>query len=186
MRRNAPGWLLAGTLLLAGCGGEPADSSSAETSASQTDAGAPAAATPGASSADACAVLPAANVGAVLGQTLTDSLALAMPPGGPIAMSQCNYATADDPALVSFLLHRGSPGQAAEAASGGVRQTFDESGIPLEDVTGLADVAFFGSNQLHVFSDAGWYFVVTPVPSAGLEQARALAQAVIQRLESGA
>ncbi len=186
MHAHAPGWLLAGTLLLAGCGGEPADTSSAETPAAQTDAGTPAASAAAASSADACTVLPATAVSAVLGQTVTDSLALAMPPGGPIAMSACNYATADDPARVTFLLHRGSPGQAADAASAGVRQTFDESGIPLEDVTGLADVAFFGSNQLHVFSDAGWYFVVTADPSAGLEQGRALAQTVIQRLESGA
>ena len=115
------------------------------------------------------------------------SPALALPAdGSPLVLSQCNYATAQDPAIVSFLLRRGGEGHTAEAASAGARQTFVESEIPLEDVTGLGDVAFFGSNQLHVFSDAGWSFVVTPVPEAGLEQARILPQSVMQRLESGA
>jgi hypothetical protein len=187
MPGRAGGWLLAGTLLLGSCGGEPGDPPATETSETAPDAGSAAPSALGAApDADACELLGAADVGAVLGQPVTDSLALALPEGGPIILSQCNYATAQNPAIVSFLLRRGNETQTARQVSDQVRQTLDESGIPLEDVAGLGDVAFFGSNQLHVFGDAGWYVIVTPVPSAGLEQARALAQPAVERLESGA
>lgn len=187
MPRQAGGWLLAVTLLLAGCGGEPADTPATQLPEPQTDAGGAAPSIATMASADACELLSAAEVGAVLGESVTDSLALAMPDdGSPVTLSQCNYATTQNAAVVSLLLRRGSEGQTAQEASASVRQTLDESEIPLEDVAGLGDVAFFGSNQLHVFSDAGWYVIVTPVSSGGIEQARALAQPAIERLVSGA
>ncbi len=134
-------------------------------------------------SSDACAILPADQVTAIVGQPVRDSLALSMPGGdGAAALSQCNYATEANPAAVSLMVRRGAEGQAALAASQGPRQTLVESGIPVEDVPGLGDLAFWGGNQLHVFTDAGWYLIVTPEPAGGLLQARALAEEALGKL----
>lgn len=184
--------LLAAASFLLACGGEGdvAPGAAAGTRADEMtqalDAVAPAVAS-GGPAADACTLLPAANVEAIVGAPVTDSLALAMPPGGsPLTLSQCNYASGGNPALVSLMLRRGSEGQSAQAASEGPRGTFEESGIPIEDVPGLGGTAFWGSNQLHVFGDAGWYIIVTPDAAAGLPQARALAENAVERLEGGA
>lgn len=187
MPRRASGLTLVGcALLLAACGGEGENTATADPAAMQAEPGTATRPTAATVLANACEVLSGADVSGVLGQTVTDSLALTMSDGGaPVTLSQCNYATAENPALVSMLLRRGSEEQSAEEASTGVRQTLEESGIPLEEVD-LGDVAFWGSNQLHVFDDAGWYLIVTPDPAAGLEQARALAQRAVERLEAGA
>jgi hypothetical protein len=80
------------------------------------------------------------------------------------------------------MLRRSVSGETVEVASQSVRQTLTESGIPVEDVSGLGEMAFWGGNQLHVFAGGEWYLIVTPVPTEGLEQARALAELALQRL----
>lgn len=173
--------LVAAAFVLTACGGE----ADAPPAAVATDA--PQGMASAGPAADACALLPAADVQAIVGAPVTDSLALAMPTdGSPITLSQCNYASGGNPALVGFLLRRGSEGQSAQAASEGPRGSFEESGIPIEDVSGLGSTAFWSSNQLHVFGDSGWYIVVSPDAAAGLTQARALAELAVERLESGA
>lgn len=163
-------------VLAAACGGE-APRPPAE------DAAPGAAPVPAAQSRDACAILPAAQVAAIVGQQVRDSLALSMTgPGGAVTLSQCNYATEANPAVASLMVRRGQEGQAAAAASQGPRQTLVESGIPVEDVPGLGDLAFWGGNQLHVFTDSGWYLIVTPEASGGLTQARALAEKALAGL----
>ena len=161
-------------VLATACGGEaprpPAD-------------GATPPATTAAAPRDACAILPAAEVSAIIGQPVRDSLALSMPgPGGAVTLSQCNYATATNPAAVSLMLRQGQEGQGVESASQGARQSLVESGVTVEDVAGLGDLAFWGGNQLHVLTDGGWHLVVTPEPAGGLAQARALAEKALGRL----
>lgn len=172
--------LVAATVLvLQACGGD----ADAPPPAAATDARQ--AASPAASTGDACTVLPAADVEAIVGMPVTDSLAMALPSdGSPITTSHCNYSSAGSPTL-SLLLRRGSEGQSAHAASASVRETFAESGIEVEPVPFEAGEAFWGSNQLHVFGQ-GWYIIVTPDAAAGLAQARALAERAADRLEEGA
>jgi hypothetical protein len=133
--------------------------------------------------ADACEVLPGSDVQSVLGEPVRDSLALKMPDTeGPATLSQCNYATADNPAAVSLLLRRNAPGESVETASRSVRQTLSESNVQVDDVPTLGEIAFWGGNQLHVFVGQEWYVVISPVPAAGLEQARSLADLALSRL----
>jgi hypothetical protein len=161
-------------VLAAACGGEaprpPADGA------------APPAAT-AATPHDACAILPAAEVSAVIGQEVRDSLALSMPATqGSADLSQCNYATGTNPAAVSLMLRREPGSPDPELVSQGPRQALVESGVAVEDVAGIGDKAFWGMNQLHVFTRGGTYLIVTPDPSAGLPQARALAEKALGRL----
>lgn len=162
--------------LLAACGGEPAQ---------QTDTTATAA-TPAATSsapASACALLPATDVTAVIGETVRDSVAMQMTgePGAP-SLSQCHYASASNPVAASLMLRRSATGETVAQGSQSVRETMKQSGITLEDVPGLGEVAFWGGNQLHVFTNNGWYLIVSPPASGGLAQARALAERALPRL----
>src|SRR5690606_26143000 len=100
---------------------------------------------------NACTLLPAAAVAAIIGQPVRESLALSMPgPGGAVTLSQCNFATATNPAAVSLMLRQGQEGEGegGESASQGARRSLVESGITVEDVAGLGDLAFWGGNQL--------------------------------------
>lgn len=132
---------------------------------------------------NACEILPASIVQEVVGVPVRDSLALSMNnESAGTNLSQCNYATDANPAAVSFMLRKSAPGETGERASQGVRQTMQESGAPVEDVSGLGSIAFFSANQLHVFLGNDWHLVVTPQVAAGLSQARALAERAIQQL----
>jgi hypothetical protein len=165
-------------LLLASCGEEAAEQPAPGAPAVETAAEAAAAAP-----TDACALLPAAEVQGIVGGTVGDSLALALPgPDGGLSLSQCNYSMGADPAAVSLMLRRGNPGETPEAATAGARQSLVESGVEVEDVPGLGQTAFWGGNQLHVFADEGWYLVVTPPAAGGLEQARELAERSLEGL----
>ena len=164
-------------LILSACGGGAGDSK-----ADSVGGGATAAAAVAAGPADACAALPAAAVQEVLGVPVRDSLALSMQGEGALQMSQCNYAMADNAAAVSLMLRRRAQGETTERMNASVRQTFTESGIAIENVSGVGDQAFFASNQLHVFVGERWYLIVTPVPSGGVDQARALAERAIGNL----
>ncbi len=163
-------------LIVSACGGGSGDTRSDGTGRGET-----AAAAVSSGPADACAALPAAAVQEVLGVPVRDSLALSMQSEGALQMSQCNYATAENAAAASLMLRRRAEGETTERMSGGVRQTFTESGIAIEDVSGIGDLAFFASNQLHVFVGV-WYLVVSPMPSGGVDQARALAERAMGNL----
>ena len=168
--------IVALALLAAACGGEAPRPPAYGATQDAASAAAPVA-------SDACTLLPAAEVSAVVGQEVRDSLALSMPgPGGAVTLSQCNYATPTNPAAVSLMVRRGAEGQGVASASQGPRQSLVESGVAVEDVAGLGDLAFWGGNQLHLFTDTGWYLIVTPDPAGGLEQARALAEKALGRL----
>jgi hypothetical protein len=157
------------------CGGAR-DGAATDTSGAATTANAAAA------PRDACALLPASDLEAVVGQPVRDSLALSMTgPDGAVTMSQCNYSTSAQPALVSVMLRKGAPAEAGSAPAA-VRRTLTESGVTPEDVAGLGQSAVWGGNQLHVFTATGWSIVVTPVPSAGLAQARTIAERALARL----
>lgn len=135
-------------------------------------------ATPG----DACALLPAVEVEQVIGVSVRDSLALSMTGAdGSVTLSQCNYATADNPAALAVMLRRNADDANPAIASQGVRQSLVESQVDVQDVAGLGDVAFWGGNQLHVFAPK-WHLTISPIPSAGLEQARALATRALPKL----
>jgi hypothetical protein len=169
------GLVLAAAGLLA-CGGETANSG--DTTAT--------AATPSVSAtapANACELLPASEVTTILGETVRDSVALALPGGGAATtLSQCNYASATNAAAVSLMLRRNAPGETATQGMKGARETMAQSGVTVEDVPGLGEAAFWGGNQLHVFTNNGWYLVASPSRSGGLAQARALAEKAMSRL----
>jgi hypothetical protein len=158
--------------MLACGGGEPAN---------QTDTGTPApssATTTG--PADACELLPAAEASAVLGETVRDSVAMLRTEGDRI-LSQCNYASASSPVVASLMIRRSAPGETVEQASKGVREVMTQ-GATVEDVPGLGAAAFFGSNQLHVWTNNGWYLIASPSPTGGVAQARAMVEKAIAKL----
>jgi hypothetical protein len=131
----------------------------------------------------ACELLPASEVTAVVGETVRDSVAMQIPGGsGTTSLSQCNYASATNPVVASVLLRRAAPGETAAQGTAGARETLKQSGVTVEDIAGLGEVAFWGGNQLHVFTKNGWYLVATPTASGGLAQAKALIERAIARL----
>ena len=80
------------------CAGESADSS--DTAAVQTSTAAP-------SVTNACTLVPATEVSAVIGETVRDSLALNLTDAsGAVSLSQCNYASATNAAAASLMLRK--------------------------------------------------------------------------------
>lgn len=167
--------LIGAALVLAACGGNaPEDGRAAEALTQTTTAAEP---------RDACALLPGSEVAAVIGRAARDSLAMQMEDeAGTVALSQCNYATERSPAEFSLMLRRETGGASAADASASVRQTLSESGVTVQDVSGLGEAAFWGGNQLHVFTGQGWYLIVSTSGDAGLPQAQALAERALARL----
>jgi len=162
------------SILLLACSGESGDQTSNDSAA--------VASAIVASPADACALLPAAVVQEVVGVPVRDSLALSMAGAdGSVTLSQCNYATADNPAALAVMLRRNAEDVNPSIASQGVRQSLVESKVDVQDVAGLGDIAFWGGNQLHVFAPK-WHLTISPIPSAGLEQARSLATRALAKL----
>lgn len=158
-------------------GGEEANDT---TSAS---GGAAAATAATAATQNACTLLPASEVTAVIGESARDSLALSMPgAGGEVSLSQCNYATVSNPAAVSLMLRRSAAAETVVSVLQGVRETFTQSGVTGEEVPGLGDGAIWGGNQLHVVTTRGWSIVVTPTVAGGLAQARTLAERALSRI----
>ncbi len=161
------------SLLLACGGGESSETDTAATSASPTVSAA--------GPSDACELLPAADASTVFGETVRDSVALLMNDGDRI-LSQCNYASASSPVVGSLMIRRSAPGETVEQGSKGAREAMTQSGGTVEDVPGLGAAAFWGSNQLHVWTDNGWYLIASPAASGGLTQARAMVEKAIARL----
>ena len=156
------------------CAGESADSS--DTAAVQTSTAAP-------SVTNACTLVPATEVSAVIGETVRDSLALNLTDAsGAVSLSQCNYASATNAAAASLMLRKSAVSENVAGALQSIRETIVSSGVTAEDVTGLGDGALWGGNQLHVISNKGWSIVVSPPPAGGLPQARALAERALSRL----
>ena len=159
--------LICGIVFTVACGGESADvGDTAATSASTVSA------TSG--PANACALLPASDVTAVLGEPVRDSVALLMTEGDRI-LSQCNYASASTPVAASLMIRRSAPGETPAQQSKGTREVMTQSGATVQDVPGLGEVAFWGADQLHVFTN-NWYLIASPTASGGLAQARALVE----------
>ena len=176
-RRARRAALLISILALAGsCGGE---------SANIGDTSAVAEAQPAAKAApaSACALLPAAEVGGIIERAVRDSVAMQMDGGaGAATLSQCNYSTAQNPAAASLMLRRSAPGETAAQGSKSARETLTQSGVTVQDVPNLGETAFWGGNQLHVFTKDGWYLIVSVPPSDGLPIAHALASRALARL----
>jgi hypothetical protein len=162
--------------LVMGCGGDAAVSDSA----TAANVGAPAATT---ASLNACTLLPASEITAILGETVRDSLALNMADAsGAVSLSQCNYATTSNPAAVSLMLRRSAAGEISTGSLQSIRESIEQAGATVEDVTGLGEGAVWGGNQLHVTTNKGWSIVVTPLASGGLGQARAIAERALARM----
>lgn len=159
---------------LLACGGETANQG-------DTTATAAAPSVSGTAPADACELLPAADASTVFGETVRDSVALLMSEGDRI-LSQCNYASASNPVVGSLMIRRSAPGETVEQGSKGAREAMTQSGGTIEDVPGLGAAAFWGSGQLHVWTDNGWYLIASPSASGGLAQARAMVEKAITRL----
>jgi hypothetical protein len=166
--------MLSAAGLVMGCGGEPAEST--DTAAAQVGATA-------SEFTNACTLLPATEVTAVLGETVRDSLALSMPDAsGAVSLSQCNYATASNPAAVSLMLRRSPPGDISAGSLQTIRETMEQSGTTAENVPGLGEGALWGGNQLHVITNKGWAIVVSPLAAGGLAQARTIAERALARM----
>jgi hypothetical protein len=160
--------------MVIGCGGESAKSDdSTQANASAMSSG----------PEHACALLPAAEVTAVIGEPVRDSLALSMPDAsGAVTLSQCNYATASNAAAASLMLRRSPAGEISTQALRSARETIEQAGVSVEDVPGLGEGAIWGGNQLHVITSKGWSIVVSPPASGGLAQARTIAERALARL----
>lgn len=176
--RSLPLWLGIAALFLAACGGDTTPDAGTDDPATPTEAVAP---TGGPS--DACALLPGDEVADVIGRPVQDSLALQMGGGtGTVALSQCNYATEQNPAAFSLMLREMAEEESVEAGSASARQTLAEIGVEVQEISSLGEAAFWGGNQLHVFTGNGWYLIVSTSGEAGLDQARPLAERALSRL----
>ena len=103
---------------------------------------------------------------------------------GVVRRSQCDDATAEDPAAASLLRRRMAPGESVTTARESARGGLPEAGMTLQDVAGFGEDAFWvagGVNQLHVFTADGSYPIVTPPPGGGLAQARLMAERALAR-----
>jgi len=83
---------------------------------------------------------------------------------GNISFSECSYESDEDSKIFLSIYIRFSPfKEDALTTLQSVRNSFKQSGIPIFDVEGIGDAAFWGRNQLHVFLDDNYYIIITMI-----------------------
>ena len=181
-----PGWPGLGVLVLAValpvCTRQPAESVRAPAAEDTPEVAQPDLPLAEASQpANACTLVTAVEVEAVIGEAVQSNLAMQSggSPQAP-ALSQCNYASITNPAIVSLTFRRPEE-RSAQQESRGVRDSLRRSGIPIRDVPGLGEDAFWAGNQLHVFAADGSYIIVTTPGPHALQKARALSERALAR-----
>jgi hypothetical protein len=83
---------------------------------------------------------------------------------GDISYSECSYESDEGSKIFLSIYIRFSPfKEDALTTLQSVRNSFKQADIPVYDVEGIGDAAFWGRNQLHVFLDDNYYIIITMI-----------------------
>lgn len=173
--------LVAGSLMLAGCGGSTDSAKSGE----QAEAGSGGAAPKGWNAADACAVVDKAKMAATVGKPVSETtlgLVHESSGGSDATTSECSYLM-EDGSRASVML-RWSPindntPEAMAATRNTSKQTIEAFGGTIETIDGLGKSAFWAGkiDSMNVFIGDDKFAIITlPSSPASKEQATALAR----------
>lgn len=123
-------------------------------------------ATPPPAAADACTLLSKAEMEAIAGVPMAEGAkpSVVPPASADVTFSQCSWPTADGDTPIGVAVRFSKKGDGAPAYA---RQTAIDSGLKVEDVSGLGDVAFWTGMQLQVFRGAHLQVVVNVMGHAG-------------------
>jgi hypothetical protein len=134
----------------------------------------------GAAAVTACSLVTQAEGAEALGEAVNEPVEQIVSPGGEgrSAVSQCTLqATATAGKTLTVFLTTPMRGNQSES----VRGTLVESGIPVEDVSGIGEGSLWSSNQLHVFVPGELYLIVTVRGPFGDSVARARATRIARQ-----
>jgi hypothetical protein len=137
-----------------------------------------------ASALGACDLLTADEVAAALGGTAGDPKAGAPVSNATVRLTDCSWIDTASGRSITVILRRSESADNTAEAIAGIRAELAAAG-PLEDVDGLADGAFWGSDQLHVFDDGRNYLTVSVSGFEGGDArtaARQVAKSALERL----
>jgi hypothetical protein len=129
-----------------------------------------------ASTLGACDLLTAGEAEAVVGGAVGEPKAGAPVSSGTVRLTDCTWIDTGSGRSVTIILRRSQTADNTAEAIAGVRAQLATAG-PVEDVDGLADSAFWGSDQLHVFYNGRDYLTVSVV---GFRDARSAAHKVAE------
>jgi hypothetical protein len=137
---------------------------------------------------DACAIITAAQVDEILGDTPGDPIVGMNQPGDDrlAQVSQCTWPAQDSERVLSVLIRRTPTDQNTPAAIEQVRETLRTAGLTLEDADGPGDVTFWTGTELHVFRGQREYAIVELTGfedrNAALAGARRAAEIILENL----
>lgn len=175
-----PLMIVSSTLLLSACGGTKRSSNH------NGEAGTASKAISTRTKLDACALITQEEAAAALGEQvgLPKQQVLSEATENTAEVSRCSFeAVASAAKTVSILARRSS---FKDSRPSSVRETLAGSGIEVQDVPGVGDTAFWGSNQLHVFKGDDLYLIISIFGIKGeaeaLERTKSLAQKALARV----
>lgn len=100
----------------------------------------------------ACSLVSRADLEKMAGEKMEEPTEQPQPASDKIKVKTCSYSAVEGIKSLSILV-RVSNGDTN--SPGYVKQSLKDSGMTVEDVTGVGDSAFWGSNQLQVFKGTG-------------------------------
>ncbi len=132
---------------------------------------------------DACKMIMEENIGAILGEPVKKSERTLPAEGlkGISPFTQCRFMSTESDKQASILVRQGQVNQSEPAE---VRSSLESMGN-VQDVSGVGDKAFWGSQQLNVFRGDDLYIVVTVSglsDDVALEKAKAIGQEVLKQI----
>jgi len=142
----------------------------------KTESTASAPAPEAASTLGACDLLTIGDAEAVIGGAVGEPKAGAPVSSGTVRLTDCTWSDSGSSRSVTIILRRSQTADHTAEAIAGIRAELATGG-PVEDVDGLADGAFWGSDQLHVFYDGRDYLTVSVV---GFGDARSAAHRIAE------
>ena len=138
----------------------------------------------GASTLAACDLLTAGEAEAVLGGTVGEAKAGAPVSSGTVRLTDCTWNDSASGRSVTIILRRSQTADRTPEVIAEIRAELATGG-PVEDVDQLAESAFWGSNQLHIFLNGRDYLTISFVGFEGGDSRAAayqVAESAISRL----
>ncbi|OGU26984.1 MAG: hypothetical protein A2057_15260 [Ignavibacteria bacterium GWA2_35_9] len=114
---------------------------------------------------DACSILDKSDIEKIFNTKMKEPKEGRSQEGGinNISFSECSFESDTEGSKIYLSIYiRFSPFNSdAYSTMRSVHNSFKQSGIETYNVDGVGDVAFWGGNQLHVFFDEDYYFIIT-------------------------
>jgi hypothetical protein len=125
----------------------------------------------------ACALLTPVEAAAITGEPMREAQeGPDAPASGDVTSSQCVYPSSDGSRTLGVLVRHSKKG---DNEPGFARKAIADSGLPVEDVPGVGDTAFWYGTQLQAYEGRHLQVVVTAI---GLDRARERAAAAASRV----